>query len=209
MSSRRLPGKVLMDLAGKPVLQHVVERARRIRGLDDLVVASPAGDGEPIAGHCEDWGVRCILWDGPIGDVLGRFCYVLDQYPAVEYVLRICADAPLLDPAAAAALLAAALRARADYAAFAGNGRYPILRSGYFSEVISAIALRREHARLNPDDPRREHVAASIYRDAWAREGTVLLTSPPDWWLKGRLPYAAIDTRADLERAREAMECPA
>ena len=72
MGSTRLPGKVLMDLSGEPMLARVVERTRRARTVDEVVVATsilPADDR--IARLCESRGWECLRGSEP--DVLDRY----------------------------------------------------------------------------------------------------------------------------------------
>ena len=59
MGSERLPGKVLLPLAGRPMLWHVVARARAVRGLEEVVVAtSLRSEDDPIRSMCEENGIR-------------------------------------------------------------------------------------------------------------------------------------------------------
>jgi spore coat polysaccharide biosynthesis protein SpsF len=96
MSSSRLPGKVLLDIAGKPMLAHVVERTRRSRSVSQVVVATtrePADDA--IAAFCAQQGY--LSRRGSLHDVLDRFYQTALAYQ-VETVVRITADCPLIDP---------------------------------------------------------------------------------------------------------------
>jgi spore coat polysaccharide biosynthesis protein SpsF len=96
MGSTRLPGKVLMDLAGEPMLARVVNRLRRARTLRDLVIATttaPADDA--IAGLCEarDWA----CFRGQCDDVLDRY-YRASRECGADIVVRVTADCPLIEP---------------------------------------------------------------------------------------------------------------
>lgn len=96
MSSTRLPGKVLLDLAGEPMLARVVERVRRVHTMSDAVVATttePADD--VIAKFCRerDWPV----FRGALHDVLDRYYRAALQTRA-DVVVRITSDCPLIDP---------------------------------------------------------------------------------------------------------------
>jgi len=96
MSSSRLPGKVLLDIAGKPMIQHVIERTQRARSLDSVIVATttdPADD--PVAAFAASIGVPCTR--GSLHDVLDRYYQAAKQHQA-EIVVRITADCPLIDP---------------------------------------------------------------------------------------------------------------
>ena len=97
MTSSRLPGKVLLPLAGHPVLWHVVERARRIPGLDGIAVAIPDGDGQGPLAAFVDGLPDVMLLRGPEDDVLSRYIHAAEESRA-EILLRITSDCPVIDP---------------------------------------------------------------------------------------------------------------
>jgi spore coat polysaccharide biosynthesis protein SpsF len=96
MSSTRLPGKVLKDIAGKPMLQHVVNRARQAKTIDEVVVATTSESSDDILGlFCQERTIPC--YRGSPLDVLDRFYQAaMDYQPRV--IIRLTADCPLLDP---------------------------------------------------------------------------------------------------------------
>jgi spore coat polysaccharide biosynthesis protein SpsF len=96
MGSSRLPGKVLREIAGEPMLARVVERTRRASRLDQVVIATTteAGD-DPVAQFCQARGYPC--WRGSLHDVLDRYYQAARSY-AAQVIVRITADCPLIDP---------------------------------------------------------------------------------------------------------------
>jgi len=91
----RLPGKVLIDLNGKPVLQRIVERVQKSKHVDEVfVVTSIEKNNLPILRLCADLGVRTFA--GSENDVLDRY-YQLAKLLQPEYVIRITADCPFYD----------------------------------------------------------------------------------------------------------------
>ncbi|MFY7867781.1 cytidylyltransferase domain-containing protein [Roseateles sp.] len=97
MSSTRLPGKVLMPLAGRPVLAHVVERLQQCKTLDEIVIATSDDiSDDAIQRWCEDHRIHCFR--GNLHDVLDRYFQAAKQFSA-SAVVRITADCPALDPA--------------------------------------------------------------------------------------------------------------
>lgn len=172
MGSSRLPGKVLLPLAGRSVLGWVVRAARESRALDDLVVATTreAADDAVVA-ECERLGVA---WHrGPVDDVLSRFLGALDDRPA-DAIARFTADCPLLDPALVTAA-AGTFRATPglDYL---GTMLPRTLPRGMDVEIVGATALRRAGALAH--DHHRAHVTSYVYtRPAAFR--VMGLTFPP------------------------------
>ena len=91
MGSTRLPGKVMMKIAGKPIVEHVWERCRAASFVDEIVLAVPVSD----------WALTKGIWIAPhmtYGTVepAARFIAALDEYPCHGFV-RVCADSPLID----------------------------------------------------------------------------------------------------------------
>lgn len=147
--SSRLPDKILLPLGGKPVLAHVIERCRAIEGVDQVVVACPTGQFEdPVATVAEDAGA--ISYRGDMDDVLGRYWGAHQKAPS-DYIIRVTADCPLLDPALCGELVRRAVEEQADYGGLSG---WP---HGMECEIFSAHQLEAAHKEAdNPAD--REHV---------------------------------------------------
>lgn len=97
MSSSRLPGKVLLEIAGKPMLQRVIERTRQAQTIERLVVATTdEPNDDPIAKFCQANGVD--YYRGSLHDVLDRYYQAARRFSA-QVIVRITADCPLIDPA--------------------------------------------------------------------------------------------------------------
>ncbi len=96
MGSSRLPGKVLLELAGKPMIQHVIERTQRARSLDSVIVATTTdASDDPIAAFAVSMGIPCTR--GSLHDVLDRYYRAAKTHRA-DTIVRITADCPLIDP---------------------------------------------------------------------------------------------------------------
>jgi spore coat polysaccharide biosynthesis protein SpsF len=97
MSSTRLPGKVLLDLAGEPMLARVVERTGRSRRIDRVIVATTLEpEDEPIVEFCRSRGWN--VFRGSRDDVLDRY-YQAALLDGADPIVRITSDCPLIDPA--------------------------------------------------------------------------------------------------------------
>lgn len=96
MNSSRLPGKVLMQVLGKPLLQWQLEQLRHSERIDAVVVATTESTLDaPVVKLAEELGAGVFC--GPEQDVLGRYCMAARAFCA-EHVMRITADCPLIQP---------------------------------------------------------------------------------------------------------------
>ena len=160
MSSSRLPGKVLADVAGAPMILRQIERVRRAQRVSRLIVATsvrPDDDllAETLAGACVE------VVRGDLDDVLSRFIAALDAAGDEAAALRLTADCPLADPTVIDATIALFESSRADYVSNTGDARtFP---KGLDVEVFKTDVLRQAHAETT-DLYDREHVTPFIYR---------------------------------------------
>jgi spore coat polysaccharide biosynthesis protein SpsF len=157
MGSTRLPGKVLKDLEGETMLARVVERLRRARAIDELLIATtdrPADDA--IVAECRRLSVPVSRGDQ--NDVLDRY-YRAAQLVKADVIVRITSDCPLIDPGITDKTVSAFLEALPDYASNTLARTYP---RGLDTEVMSLAALARawQQARKPYE---REHVTPYLY----------------------------------------------
>jgi spore coat polysaccharide biosynthesis protein SpsF len=158
MSSRRLPGKVLRRVAGKPLLGYLVERLRRCRPLDGVTLAtSTSPDDDAVARFCEAEAVPCHR--GPLDDVAGRFLGALEQTRADAFV-RVNGDSPLLDPRLIDVAVTRFRGGDADVVTNVLRRTYP---PGQSVEVVRGYAFRRAY-RLMTEPADFEHVTRVFYR---------------------------------------------
>ena len=190
MSSSRFPGKVLAPLAGRPVVDRVVEAVAEAVGPERVLVVTttePADD--PLAAHLEARGVACFR--GPAEDVLERFRLAAEAHRC-DRILRICADSPLLDPAELRAVLAAADGADADLVTTKTADGSP---HGRNAELVLVATLRSlPDDELTPED--HEHVTRFLYRESDRFSIREVDVGP------GRFPGESltVDTVEDLRR---------
>lgn len=159
MTSMRLPGKSLMPLAGRPMLAHVVERARLIPGIDAVWIATTNdGSEEPLVALAQAIGVP--VYRGSVEDVLSRYAAIAHDTQA-DIIMRITADCPLIDPQVSGRVLALfeTSRPECDYASNTLRRTYP---RGLDTEVFSNRALQRAAAEAT-DPMDREHVTRFLY----------------------------------------------
>lgn len=159
MGSSRLPGKVMQDLAGKTVLQHVLERCRSIASVDVVVCAMPDEEAsQRLAEVARLARAECFF--GSEFDVLARYVGA-GRAVGADTVLRVTSDCPLIDPVICEAVLALRREQRLDYAA---NNMPPSFPHGLDCEAMTFEAL--EKAELFATDPYdREHVTPWLRRN--------------------------------------------
>ena len=160
--STRLPRKVLLDLAGAPVLERVISRLRRCDHLNEVVVATTDLPGDDVlADLC-----RRRAWPfsrGSEQDVLDRY-YQAARAHAADVVVRITSDCPLIEPVVVDRVVQEFLRRQpgVDYASNINPTRtYP---RGLDTEVFSFAALERSW-REDRRPASREHVTPYIYNN--------------------------------------------
>jgi spore coat polysaccharide biosynthesis protein SpsF len=159
MGSTRLPGKVLLDLAGEPMLARVVTRVQRAGTLDQVCVATSVGaQDDPIVSLCADLGVDCFR--GPEDDVLDRYLQAAN-WAAADVVVRITSDCPLIDPEVIDQVVDGFWRESPDYASNTLERCWP---RGLDTEAFSMNAL--ETAGREAREPyERAHVTPFFYRN--------------------------------------------
>lgn len=164
MGSQRLPGKVLMDLAGRTVLDRCLDRALAVEGADAVCLAtSDRPTDDPIA-QAVLKRPEIVLFRGSESDVLARYQGAAAETKA-DIVMRLTCDCPLIDPSVCAAVLKLLAESGAPYASNVGVRDWP---HGLDCEAFSRGALdQAAQEAVNPYD--REHVTPYIRRKAGNR----------------------------------------
>ena len=195
MGSSRLPGKVLADIGGKPMLLHVVLRARRAQTPGRVIVATTTDPGDdPIVEFCRAKGIPCFRGDAM--DVLDRYYQAARAFNG-RTIVRLTADCPLIDPSEIDRTLRAFFDSKVDFAA---NRLPPPWKRttpiGMDTEVVRFDALERAW-REAEEKYEREHVMPYFY-DQEGRFKTLLVDHEPDL---GHLRLT-VDTPEDLTLVR-------
>jgi spore coat polysaccharide biosynthesis protein SpsF len=192
MSSSRLPGKVLLDLVGEPMLVRVVERVRRASTIDDVVIATTTDPADnPIVDLCLQRGYP--VYRGSMFDVLDRF-YGAARQMSADVIVRVTADCPVIDPDVIDHTVNTFFSSGADFAANRlpppWKRTWPI---GLDTEVCSFTGLERawKEAQLSYE---REHVMPYFY-DVEGRFKIVITDHDPDY---GDQRWT-VDTSEDLQ----------
>lgn len=160
MGSTRLPRKTLVDIAGKPLLGHVIDRVCACQRVDDLIVATTnLPEDQDIVCLAEQYQV--MTYRGSVDDVLDRFYQAAIQSSA-EVIVRVTADDPFKDPRVIDKMITYFLEHPGlDYVSNTIEPTYP---EGLDVEVFSFEALERAWQETQrPSD--REHVTPYIWRN--------------------------------------------
>jgi spore coat polysaccharide biosynthesis protein SpsF len=189
MRSSRLPGKVLKPIVGQPLLWHILHRLQKSQLIGTICVATTSDPSDDaLAAYAEGQGA--VVVRGPEDDVLGRFAlaaHIVDP----DIIVRVCADAPLVDAGFIDFLISELMRTRSDFV---------MLKEGLSAihdgaECMSRVALDKLVLKAHDDPVAREHVSAyfRIHQD-FVKVAHVDL--PQKWAFKGA--RLSIDTPADV-----------
>ena len=156
MGSTRLPGKVLLSLEGKTVIEHVVERVKCAKLVDEVIVATSINiNNLPLIRVCAEKNIRVFC--GSEEDVLDRF-FQLAKLLVPAHIVRITADCPVIDPAIIDKIIATHFLENADYTSNTIDETYP---DGLVIEIFTYKSLTQawNEASLSSE---REHVTPYI-----------------------------------------------
>ena len=176
MGSTRLPGKMMLPVAGKPLLWWSWRRSIEAFGDANVVVAMPASkENDVLRAYCERIGARVFSWDGPESDVLSRLwnCAHTFRWHPDSIIVRVCGEDPLKDVKLMRAVVA--------------GERHSVELS---CEAVTLMYLDILHTQVDDLD-HREHLSyilAPLPPPA----------PPPGVW--------GVDTEADLEAIKATME---
>ncbi|MDP7010716.1 MAG: NTP transferase domain-containing protein [Verrucomicrobiota bacterium] len=194
MGSVRLPGKVLLTVCGKALIQYLLERVQAANlGLPVIMATSHESADDPIANFCGQQAVDC--YRGSCQDVASRFIDVIDEY-SLDAFVRLSGDSPLLD----GEILRQAIKAfdaDADLVTNIYPRSYP---RGQSVEILWAECFRETLPRMRTESD-REHVTSFFYQHAEEFRIRNLMHTPPltDTSM-------AVDTPEDFERFQRLIE---
>lgn len=160
MGSTRLPGKILKDLGGKKVLEHVVDRCRLSKKVEDVIVATSTLEKDNAT---EDFlkSKKIKYFRGDERDVLKRYFYCAKEHQ-LDLVVRVTADCPFLDPDILDRLIELSIKEDADYTSIS-NSTFRSFPHGVEAEVIKFSALQRAFEEATSDFD-KEHVCPYIHK---------------------------------------------
>ncbi len=159
VGSNRLPGKVLLKLADKTVLEHVILRAKKAEAVTEVIVATTEKKGDDaVADTAKSCGAK--VYRGSEQDVLDRYFQAAKIF-GFKDIIRITADCPVIDPKLIDKVVEKYFQTRADYCS---NTLVPTFPDGEDIEIFSFAALSKawQEARLPSE---REHVTPYLKKN--------------------------------------------
>lgn len=159
MSSTRLPGKILLPMIDKTILEQIVNRVRAVEKISDVVVATTNNKMDDLVEvFCRMKGINC--YRGSEDNVLERFYLCAQEYKA-EVIVRITADDPLKAPEIITRAIELFEAGDYDYVSNTIDPTYP---EGIDIEVFSYAALNRTYQEASLQSE-KEHVTPYIYKN--------------------------------------------
>ncbi|GBE18164.1 3-deoxy-manno-octulosonate cytidylyltransferase [archaeon BMS3Abin16] len=156
MGSTRLPGKVMIKVLGRPLLYHFIERMKRAKKIDQIVIATPDKDeNRSIILLANEMGIE--VFKGSENNVLDRFYQTAKKYKA-DVIVRVTSDCPLIDASVVDSVIDLFLKGGYDYVSNNIEGSFP---HGLDTEVFSFKALEEAHNNAVTDYD-KEHVTPYI-----------------------------------------------
>jgi len=191
MTSTRLPGKIMMPLAGKPVMAHMIERHRRSRYMDEVVVATTVNaTDDPVVALCKE--MDCAYYRGSEADVLGRIVEAGKAHGA-DILVQGMADSPLVDWRIVDRLIEMLETEGADVASNEfGERKYP---DGFDMRVYRFEILRNLEEE-HKEEEYREHAGYQLRNDSSAYVRALLSAEGDMFWPELRL---TLDTKEDYQ----------
>ncbi|HEY9078886.1 cytidylyltransferase domain-containing protein [Magnetovibrio sp.] len=127
MSSSRLPGKIMLDLAGKPVLWHVFHRLKKSTRINQIILATTTDSCDDVlVDYAHEHGVDVVR--GSRDNVLSRFAEAVDLHNP-DYIVRVTSDCPMLDPQVIDNLIEVLIKEQGDYSTW--NPHVVTLHGGF------------------------------------------------------------------------------
>lgn len=197
MGSSRLPGKVLANIQGEPMLLKQINRLRRSRLIDEIIVATSTNKkDDQIENFCVENNIT--FFRGDENDVLGRICEMLQKFQ-VDVHVELYGDSPLPDISIINEAIGIFLKYKdqSDYFSNAIETTYP---PGCEVSIYFARTLLEVNKKINSDDSLREHVGYNITR--FPEIFNLYSIKAPSSLNKPNI-YLEVDTENDLKLIRE------
>lgn len=160
MGSTRLPGKVLKKISGKTILYYVVERIKKSKLIDGIVIATTTNSNDDVIVK-EAENLKVDYFRGSEDDVLSRYYFASKKFNA-DIIIRITSDCPLIDPTIIDTVIIKHIESKADYTANTIERTYP---RGFDVEIFNMNILNETYKNAT-EKYQREHVTLYILENS-------------------------------------------
>jgi len=197
MTSSRLPGKVMLKANGKPMLEHLIRRLKRVTSIDEVILATTVnGTDDCLVDLSKELGIACFR--GSEDDVMQRVIGAAESV-AADVIVQITADCPIIDPLIVEQCVQTYLHNRVDYLS---NGDVPGYPIGMASPIFTLQTLKKS-ARMTNEPADREHVSLHIRNHPELFRPFYLLPQSDINWGALRL---CLDEKKDYDLLKEIIE---
>ncbi len=159
MTSTRLPGKVMLPLCGKTVLEVMIERLKSFK-KNIIIATTNDGSQKPIIDICKELDLK--YYEGDTSNVLNRYYEAAVKYGAEDndIIVRLTSDCLVIDEEIVKSTIEFFKNTSSDYSSASGEGGYP---RGMNTEVFHFSLLKEAHINVT-EDFEKEHVTPYIYK---------------------------------------------
>jgi spore coat polysaccharide biosynthesis protein SpsF len=197
MTSSRLPGKVMLLANGKPMLEHLVNRLKRVKSIQEIVLATTINKTDDcLVEFAQQQGI--VWFRGSEEDVMLRVIGAAESVDA-DVIVEISGDCPIIDPLLIEQSIQTFLYNSCDYVVIGHIRSYP---AGMDTQVFSLETLRRS-AEMTDDPIEHEHVTLHIRRHPEFFSRLYLVASPDLHWPELGL---VLDEQKDYELLKKIIE---
>ncbi len=150
MGSSRVPGKAMLDLAGHPLIWHMIDRVRRVEHIDQIVLATTVDlRNDPLVAFAETCGIPCVRAEAE-DDLAERIAKAFHMTGS-DYLLKVGGDCPLIDVDVLQIMADTALKDGGDFISNRVRWSYPL---GLSADVVSREATLWCDKHLTKDEER-------------------------------------------------------
>lgn len=207
MGSERLPGKVMREINGKPMISYTLNSLKKSRYIDEIVLATSTLEiNDKLVEYAEN--NKFNVFRGSEDNVLERFKLVADKYEG-DIIIRVTGDCPLINPIIVDNVVTKFLMYDYDYVRLDVPNTF---QRGFDVEVFSKKALdkvynlvcSKENMNKKEYEPFREHVTFYIYNHS--KEFKVGFVEGEGEYYENRDINLSVDTQEDFDRVRKIIE---
>lgn len=207
MGSERLPGKVMKEINGKPMISYTLNSLKKSKYIDEIVLATSILEiNDKLAKYVES--IDFNVFRGDENNVLERYKLAADKYQC-DIIIRVTGDCPLIDPIIVDHVITKFLMYDYDYIRLDVPGTF---QRGFDVEVFSKVALdkvydkvcSKENIKNEEYQPFREHVTYYIYSNQ--DEFKVGYVKGEDKYFENRDVNLSVDTEEDFQRVEKILK---